>query len=100
MKLQSRRNDNTESIQAQYLDFLIIICSNISPNLRENINIVYAFKPDLSDNYSRNILNILGYSKDCIGFSHSNWNKILLYWYYTPGIRTPVDTSGYYSTLF
>ena len=34
------------------------------------------FNPNFSDNYSRNIMNLLGVSRDFIEFTHLNWHKI------------------------
>ena len=61
------------------------------------------FKSDYSDDYSRDILNILGLSKDFIEFSHLNWSKIFYYiGLIQSGIRTPqilTDIIRYYFDL-
>ena len=81
---------DNESIHYQYLDFFyqdfLLFCHQILIKY----NYYIRFKHDFSDNYSRNILNILGLSKDFIGFSHLNWNKIFYYiGIIQSGIRTP-----------
>ena len=70
---------DNESIQAQYLDFFNHHLLAIFHQIWRKYKYYIRFKPDFSDNYSRNILNILGLSKDFIGFSHLNWNKIFYY---------------------
>ena len=81
---------DNESIQAQYLDFFNHHLLAIFHQIWRKYKYYIRFKPDFSDNYSRNILNILGLSKDFIGFSHLNWNKIFYYiGIIQSGIRTP-----------
>ena len=81
---------DNESIQAQYLDFFNHHLLAIFHQIWRKYKYYIRFKPDFSDNYSRNILNILGLSKDFIGFSHLNWNKIFYYiGIMRSGIRTP-----------
>ena len=59
---------DNESIQAQYLDFFNHHLLAIFHQIWRKYKYYIRFKPDFSDNYSRNILNILGLSKDFIGF--------------------------------
>ena len=81
---------DNESIQAQYLDFFNHHLLAIFHQIWRKYKYYIRFKPDFSDNYSRNILNILGLSKDFIGFSHLNWNKIFYYiGIIQSGIRPP-----------
>lgn len=81
---------DNESIQAQYLDFFNHHLLAIFHQIWRKYKYYIRFKPDFSDNYSWNILNILGLSKDFIGFSHLNWNKIFYYiGIIQSGIRTP-----------
>ncbi|AOF52397.1 type VI secretion protein [Rodentibacter caecimuris] len=81
---------DSESIQARYLDFfnhhLIAIFHQIWRKYKHYIR----FKSDFSDDYSCNMINLLGLSKDFIGYSKLNWHKIFYYiGIIQSGVRTP-----------
>ena len=92
-----------ESIQAKYLDFFNHHLLTIFHQIWRKYKYYIRFKSDFSDDYSRDILNILGLSKDFIEFSHLNWSKIFYYiGLIQSGIRTPqilTDIIRYYFDL-
>lgn len=92
-----------ESIQAKYLDFFNHHLLTIFHQIWRKYKYYIRFKSDYSDDYSRDILNILGLSKDFIEFSHLNWSKIFYYiGLIQSGIRTPqilTDIIRYYFDL-
>lgn len=79
-----------ESIQARYLDFFNHHLIGIFHQIWRKYKYYIKFKSDFSDSYSRNVLNLLGLSREFLNFSHLNWNKIFYYiGLIQSGVRTP-----------
>ncbi|OOF82633.1 type VI secretion protein [Rodentibacter ratti] len=78
-----------ESIQARYLDFFNHHLIGIFHQIWRKYKYYIRFNSDFSDDYSKDILNLLGVSRDFLEFSHLNWNKIF---YYTGLIQSGVRT--------
>ncbi|WGE76033.1 type VI secretion system baseplate subunit TssG [Actinobacillus equuli] len=68
-----------EAIQARYLDFFNHHLIGIFHQIWRKYKYYIKFKPDFSDSYSRDVLNLLGLSREFLHFSHLNWNKIFYY---------------------
>lgn len=84
---ESYENDKN---QARYLDFFNHHLISTFHQVWRKYKYYIRFKSDFSDDYSRNIMNLLGLSKDSIAFSHLNWNKIF---YYIGIIQSGIRTS-------
>ncbi|WP_018652925.1 type VI secretion system baseplate subunit TssG [Actinobacillus capsulatus] len=81
----------SESIQARYLDFFNHHLIGIFHQIWRKYKYYIKFKPDFSDSYSRDVLNLLGLSREFLNFSHLNWNKIF---YYIGLIQSGIRTSS------
>ncbi|WGE43084.1 type VI secretion system baseplate subunit TssG [Actinobacillus equuli] len=68
-----------EAIQARYLDFFNHHLIGVFHQIWRKYKYYIKFKPDFSDSYSRDVLNLLGLSREFLHFSHLNWNKIFYY---------------------
>lgn len=67
---------NNNPIQSIYLDFFNHHLITIFHQIWRKYKYYIKFNPNFSDNYSRNIMNLLGVSRDFIKFTHLNWHKI------------------------
>lgn len=67
---------NNNSIQSIYLDFFNHHLITVFHQIWRKYKYYIKFNPNFSDNYSRNIMNLLGVSRDFIEFTHLNWHKI------------------------
>ncbi|MBN6063471.1 type VI secretion system baseplate subunit TssG [Aggregatibacter actinomycetemcomitans] len=69
----------SESIQTRYLDFFNHHLIGIFHQIWRKYKYYIRFNSDFSDDYSRDMLNLLGLSRDFLDFSRLNWNKIFYY---------------------
>ena len=67
---------NNNPIQSIYLDFFNHHLITVFHQIWRKYKYYIKFNPNFSDNYSRNIMNLLGVSRDFIEFTHLNWHKI------------------------
>lgn len=67
---------NNNPIQSIYLDFFNHHLITVFHQIWRKYKYYIKFNPNFSDNYSRNIMNLLGVSRDFIEFTHLNWYKI------------------------
>lgn len=67
---------NNNPIQSIYLDFFNHHLITLFHQIWRKYKYYIKFNPNFSDNYSRNIMNLLGVSRDFIKFTHLNWHKI------------------------
>lgn len=67
---------NNNPIQSIYLDFFNHHLITLFHQIWRKYKYYIKFNPNFSDNYSRNIMNLLGVSRDFIEFTHLNWHKI------------------------
>jgi type VI secretion protein, VC_A0111 family len=67
---------NNNPIQSIYLDFFNYHLITVFHQIWRKYKYYIKFNPNFSDNYSRNIMNLLGVSRDFIEFTHLNWHKI------------------------
>lgn len=67
---------NNNPIQSIYLDFFNHHLITVFHQIWRKYKYYIKFNPNFSDNYSRNIMNLLGVSRDFIKFTHLNWHKI------------------------
>ena len=67
---------NNNPIQSIYLDFFNHHLITVFHQICRKYKYYIKFNPNFSDNYSRNIMNLLGVSRDFIEFTHLNWHKI------------------------
>ena len=67
---------NNNPIQSIYLDFFKNHLITVFHQIWRKYKYYIKFNPNFSDNYSRNIMNLLGVSRDFIEFTHLNWHKI------------------------
>ena len=67
---------NNNPIQSIYLDFFNHQLITVLHQIWRKYKYYIKFNPNFSDNYSRNIMNLLGVSRDFIEFTHLNWHKI------------------------
>lgn len=70
---------NNNPIQSIYLDFFNHHLITVFHQIWRKYKYYIKFNPNFSDNYSRNIMNLLGVSRDFIEFTHLNWHKIFYY---------------------
>jgi len=67
---------NNNPIQSIYLDFFNHHLITVFHQIWRKYKYYIKFNSNFSDNYSRNIMNLLGVSRDFIKFTHLNWHKI------------------------
>ena len=67
---------NNNPIQSIYLDFFNHHLITLFHQIWRKYKYYIKFNSNFSDNYSRNIMNLLGVSRDFIKFTHLNWHKI------------------------
>ena len=67
---------NNNPIQSIYLDFFNHHLITLFHQIWRKYKYYIKFNSNFSDNYSRNIMNLLGVSRDFIEFTHLNWHKI------------------------
>ena len=67
---------NNNPIQSIYLDFFNHHLITVFHQIWRKYKYYIKFNSNFSDNYSRNIMNLLGVSRDFIEFTHLNWHKI------------------------
>lgn len=67
---------NNNPIQSIYLDFFNHHLITLFHQIWRKYKYYIKFNSNFSDNYSRNIMNLLGVSRDFIEFTHLNWYKI------------------------
>ena len=67
---------NNNPIQSIYLDFFNHHLITLFHQIWRKYKYYVKFNSNFSDNYSRNIMNLLGVSRDFIKFTHLNWHKI------------------------
>ena len=67
---------NNNPIQSIYLDFFNPHLITVFHQIWRKYKYYIKFNSNFSDNYSRNIMNLLGVSRDFIKFTHLNWHKI------------------------
>lgn len=67
---------NNNPIQSIYLDFFNHHLIAVFHQIWRKYKYYIKFNSNFSDNYSRNIMNLLGVSRDFIKFTHLNWHKI------------------------
>lgn len=67
---------NNNPIQSIYLDFFNHHLITVFHQIWRKYKYYIKFNPNFSDNYSRNIMNLLGVSRDFIEITHLNWHKI------------------------
>ena len=67
---------NNNPIQSIYLDFFNHHLIAVFHQIWRKYKYYIKFNSNFSDNYSRNIMNLLGVSRDFIEFTHLNWHKI------------------------
>lgn len=79
-----------EPIQTRYLDFFNHHFISVFHQIWRKYKYYIKFDSDFSDDYSKNILNLLGLSSESLSFSHLNWNKIF---YFIGLIQSGVRTS-------
>lgn len=67
---------NNNPIQSIYLDFFNHHLITVFHQIWRKYKYYIKFNSNFYDNYSRNIMNLLGVSRDFIKFTHLNWHKI------------------------
>lgn len=67
---------NNNPIQSIYLDFFNHHLITLFHQIWRKYKYYIKFNSNFYDNYSRNIMNLLGVSRDFIKFTHLNWHKI------------------------
>ena len=67
---------NNNPIQSIYLDFFNHHLITVFHKIWRKYKYYIKFNSNFYDNYSRNIMNLLGVSRDFIKFTHLNWHKI------------------------
>ena len=70
---------NNNPIQSIYLDFFNHHLITVFHQIWRKYKYYIKFNSNFSDNYSRNIMNLLGVSRDFIKFTHLNWHKIFFH---------------------
>lgn len=72
----AEEHNNNNPIQSIYLDFFNHHLITLFHQIWRKYKYYIKFNSNFSDNYSRNIMNLLGVSRDFIKFTHLNWHKI------------------------